>query len=86
MLSWNIASVEDINEETLSLFFILDPKIEVLVLGIGDNDSVTTALSARINAVTRKHKINVEVLGTETVCKLLITCNIFDIKIHFFRL
>lgn len=68
-MSWNVASVDDVNEETLSLFFVLDPKIEVLVLGIGD-DGVSPAISARINAITRKYKINVEVLGTESVCAI----------------
>lgn len=66
VLSWDISSEADINEETLSLFFILDPKIEILVLGIGDA-VVTPAISARINAITRKYRVNVEVLGTESV-------------------
>lgn len=66
-MSWNVGSEKDINEEALSLFFILDPKIEILVLGIGDA-VVTPNISARINAITRKYRLNVEILGTEAVC------------------
>lgn len=66
-MAWNIASEDDINEESLSLFTILDPKIEILVLGLG-NSVITPAVSAKIHAVTRKFKINVEVLGTDAVC------------------
>lgn len=67
VMAWNVGSAEDINEESLSLFHILDPKIEILVIGIGDA-TTTPALSARINAIARKYKINVEVLGTDSVC------------------
>lgn len=31
---WNIASGEDINEESLSLFFTIEPKLDLLVLGL----------------------------------------------------
>lgn len=78
MLSWNVASLKDINDETLSLFYILEPKIEVLILGIGD-PKLTADISTKILASTRKHKINVEILGTEAVCAihfLLIFTNI----------
>ncbi|KAJ6649386.1 NADH dehydrogenase [ubiquinone] 1 alpha subcomplex assembly factor 3 [Pseudolycoriella hygida] len=67
VLSWNVGSVDDINEESLSLFYSLDPKIEMLVLGIGDA-VVTPAISAKINSITRKFKLNVEILGTEMAC------------------
>lgn len=66
-MSWNVSTVKDINHETLSLFYTLEPKIEVLVLGIGD-DIVTPDISAKINAITRKYKMNVEILRTEMVC------------------
>ncbi len=65
-MSWNIGSIEDINEDTLSLFFLLDPKIEILVIGIGDS-VVTPPISAKLNAIARKYKVNLEVLGTDAV-------------------
>jgi len=70
-LSWNVASEKDINEESLSLFYTLDPKIEVLVLGIGDA-KVTPDITSKIIAITRKFKMNVEILPTEQVCALII--------------
>lgn len=67
MLSWNVGSADDINEATLSLFCILEPKIDVLVLGLGDAD-VTPTIAKRIMAFTRKYKVNVEILTTESAC------------------
>ncbi|KAH8401290.1 hypothetical protein KR009_004397 [Drosophila setifemur] len=67
VLSWNVNSFEDINEESLSLFPTLEPKIDVLIIGIGDQ-SPPPALSKRIVQFMKKYKINVEVLRTEQAC------------------
>lgn len=61
-----MGSSEHINEETLSLFCVLEPKIDILVIGIGDQQ-VTPEFSKRIMQFMRKYKINVEILGTEAV-------------------
>lgn len=66
VLSWNVNSFEDINEKSLSLFPTLDPKIDVLIIGIGDQNP-TPALSKRIIEFMKNYKINVEVLRTEQV-------------------
>lgn len=66
VLSWNVNSFEDINEESLSLFPTLEPKIDVLIIGIGDQ-SPPPSLSKRIVEFMKKYKINVEVLRTEQV-------------------
>uniref|UniRef100_A0A182NFV5 NADH dehydrogenase [ubiquinone] 1 alpha subcomplex assembly factor 3 n=1 Tax=Anopheles dirus TaxID=7168 RepID=A0A182NFV5_9DIPT len=67
VLSWNVESHEDINDESLSLFCAIEPKIDVLVVGIGDN-TITPAFSKKIIDFMKRHKINVEVLGTEQAC------------------
>ncbi|XP_058822867.1 NADH dehydrogenase [ubiquinone] 1 alpha subcomplex assembly factor 3 [Topomyia yanbarensis] len=67
VFSWNVASYEDINEESLSLFSVLEPKIDILVVGIGDQP-MTPALNKRIIEYMRKYRINVEVLSTEQAC------------------
>ncbi|XP_017045320.1 NADH dehydrogenase [ubiquinone] 1 alpha subcomplex assembly factor 3 [Drosophila ficusphila] len=67
VLSWNVNSFEDINEESLSLFPTLEPKIDVLIIGIGDQ-APPPALSKRIIEFMKKYKINVEVLRTEQAC------------------
>lgn len=69
VLSWNVNSFEDINEKSLSLFPSLDPRIDVLIIGIGDQ-SPTPVLSKRIIEFMRNYKINVEVLRTEQVYRI----------------
>lgn len=39
IFSWNISGVEEINEKSLSLFKSLEPKIDILVIGLGDKFS-----------------------------------------------
>ncbi|RNA23801.1 NADH dehydrogenase [ubiquinone] 1 alpha subcomplex assembly factor 3 [Brachionus plicatilis] len=61
--SWNIADIDEINEKSLLLFKMLDPKIDVLVIGTGDKYS-------KINPSVPKWLIqnklnNFEILPTE---------------------
>lgn len=67
VLSWNISHYEEINDKTLSLFTVLEPKIDVLVVGTGDQP-ITPKFSNNIIAFMRKYGINVEVLPTEQAC------------------
>lgn len=66
-MSWNIDNYEKIDETTLSLFVILEPKIDVLVIGTGDQP-VTPQLSKAVMAFMKKYQINVEILRTEQAC------------------
>lgn len=66
-MSWNINNVEDIDEKTLSLFCVLEPKIDVLVIGSGDV-KITPSISRSIIGFMKKYNINVEVLPTEQAC------------------
>ncbi|KAF5396076.1 NADH dehydrogenase [ubiquinone] 1 alpha subcomplex assembly factor 3 [Paragonimus heterotremus] len=62
---WNVKDINDVNEDSLSLFFILEPRLDVLVIGKGEtNVQVNSAL---IFDVCRKHKLSVEVLPTLSV-------------------
>ncbi|XP_041047440.1 NADH dehydrogenase [ubiquinone] 1 alpha subcomplex assembly factor 3-like isoform X2 [Carcharodon carcharias] len=36
VLQWDVGSYKDISEDSLALFYILEPNIEILVLGMGD--------------------------------------------------
>lgn len=69
VLSWNVCTVDDITEDSLSLFWVLEPKIEILVIGVGE-EMVTPALAKTLSTITRKYKINTEILPTEQVLKL----------------
>ncbi|XP_059622429.1 NADH dehydrogenase [ubiquinone] 1 alpha subcomplex assembly factor 3 [Phlebotomus argentipes] len=66
-LSWNVGSFEDINEESLSLFTVLEPKIDILVVGVGD-EKITPQFSKKIMNFMRSSRINVDVLNTEQAC------------------
>lgn len=67
VMSWNVRNFEDVNEKSLSLFCVLEPKIDVLVIGSGDN-VITPKFSAGIISFMRKYNINVELLPTEQAC------------------
>lgn len=67
VLSWNIGTIEEINEMSLSLFTVLEPKLDILVIGVGD-ETITPALSKRMIDYMKKHRISVEVLRTEQAC------------------
>lgn len=67
VLSWNISNYDDIHEKSLSLFTLLEPKIDVLVIGVGDQ-TVTPAFSIKMMNYMRAYSINVEVLKTEQAC------------------
>jgi uncharacterized protein len=83
VLSWNIDNYLNINEKTLSLFCVLEPKIDVLVIGVGDQQ-ITPDFSKQMINFMRKYNINVEVLSTEQVCAYQININI-TLKSFFFH-
>lgn len=64
ILAWNVDSVDDINEHSLRLFFVLEPQLDILVIGTGDAE-VTPDVIAHIKAITQKYGLNVEILKTE---------------------
>ncbi|XP_018319641.2 NADH dehydrogenase [ubiquinone] 1 alpha subcomplex assembly factor 3 [Agrilus planipennis] len=66
-LSWNVGSINDITEESLSLFTVLEPKIDLLVLGTGDKIE-DTSFHKKIFPFLKKHKINLEILPTDQAC------------------
>lgn len=66
-MAWNITNYEEINERTLSLFVCLEPKIDVLVIGSGDQP-MTPKFNKTIINFMKKYGINVEVLPTEQAC------------------
>lgn len=65
ILHWNIQDCNDINEESLSLFTLLYPKPDILVLGIGDPG---TKLSPDVFKYLRSKRLNVEILPTDMAC------------------
>ncbi|NXH13601.1 NDUF3 factor, partial [Bucco capensis] len=65
ILQWNIGSYKDISHESLSLFRLLEPQIEILVLGTGDR---VEWLHPTILKQMRERGIAVEVQDTPNAC------------------
>lgn len=66
VLSWNVESVDDIDEHSLRLLLALEPKLELLIIGTGDTE-VTPEIYRRIQKITKTYDIRVEILKTEAV-------------------
>ncbi|KAK7077674.1 NADH dehydrogenase [ubiquinone] 1 alpha subcomplex assembly factor 3 [Halocaridina rubra] len=65
VLCWKVKSAFDITEDSLSLFCLLEPKIDILVIGVGDAGN---KVEPRVIQYLRNKGINVEVLPTESAC------------------
>lgn len=65
VLHWGISGVDYISEESLSLFPLLEPKLDLLIIGIGDYGS---KYNKNIIKYLRSYKINVEILPTDQAC------------------
>ena len=58
-------SAEEITEESLALFTVLDPKLDVLVVGHGKTKFIKNPVDPRLVLKMRQRGVNVEVLSTE---------------------
>uniref|UniRef100_A0A8C5J0B6 NADH dehydrogenase [ubiquinone] 1 alpha subcomplex assembly factor 3 n=2 Tax=Passerellidae TaxID=1729112 RepID=A0A8C5J0B6_JUNHY len=65
ILQWNVGSHRDISLESLSLFRLLEPQIEILVLGTGDR---VERLHPAMMKQMRERGIAVEVQDTANAC------------------
>ncbi|XP_033107901.1 NADH dehydrogenase [ubiquinone] 1 alpha subcomplex assembly factor 3-like [Anneissia japonica] len=65
LISWNIRNWEEVSKESLTLFYLLEPKIEILVLGLG---SSSRRLDPEIHAFMRSKGIALEVQDTRHAC------------------
>ncbi|XP_003800627.1 NADH dehydrogenase [ubiquinone] 1 alpha subcomplex assembly factor 3 [Otolemur garnettii] len=65
VLQWNVGSHQDITEESFSLFWMLEPRIEILVVGTGDR---TERLQSPVLRAMKEWGIAVEVQDTPNAC------------------
>jgi len=63
-LSWNVSGVEGITKESLSLFTVLEPKIDILVIGVGTQED-TRKIDPAVISYLKQRKIQVEILNTD---------------------
>ncbi|XP_023582537.1 NADH dehydrogenase [ubiquinone] 1 alpha subcomplex assembly factor 3 isoform X1 [Trichechus manatus latirostris] len=61
VVQWNVGSHRDITEESLSLFWMLEPRIEIVVVGTGDR---MERLQPEVLRAMRQRGIAVEVQDT----------------------
>ncbi|PIK34538.1 putative NADH dehydrogenase [Apostichopus japonicus] len=65
LVHWNIAGVGDISKESLSLFHLLEPRVEILVIGTG---SQWHRLNPELHKFMRSKGIAMEVQVTPHAC------------------
>lgn len=63
VLSWRVLTPDDITPESLSLFLMLQPKIDILVVGCGDRENIDK-VRRRIAPIMKEHRIGLELLTT----------------------
>nr|CDJ85925.1 Protein of unknown function DUF498 domain containing protein [Haemonchus contortus] len=63
-LSWRVQTADDIKPQSLSLFAMLEPKIDILVIGAGDKKNIDK-VRARIIGFLNEHRIGLEISDTE---------------------
>ncbi|KAK7916650.1 hypothetical protein WMY93_012411 [Mugilogobius chulae] len=65
ILQWKVGSHTDITEESVSLFHMIEPRIEILVLGTG---AKVERIDPSVLALLKKKGISVEVQDTPNAC------------------
>lgn len=65
ILQWNVNTVEDLTAESLSLFCLLEPKIDILIIGTGDKIILP---SKDVLKFLKSNKISAEILPTDQAC------------------
>ncbi|XP_042195428.1 NADH dehydrogenase [ubiquinone] 1 alpha subcomplex assembly factor 3 isoform X3 [Callorhinchus milii] len=65
VLQWNVGSYKDITEDSLALFHLLEPKIEILVLGLGHK---VERVDPQVLRFIRRKGIAVEIQDTANAC------------------
>lgn len=68
VFAWNVGHVNDINEDSLCLFYLTKPKIDLVILGIGDTP-MDAQLGRKLAHVMQKHKLNIEIFETYQACQ-----------------
>lgn len=63
-LSWRVPSPEHITPESLELFFMLQPKLDILIVGAGDRKDIDM-VRKQVSPAIAEHRIGHEILSTE---------------------
>ena len=63
VLSWRVLTSDDITPEALELFLLLQPKLDVLIIGAGDHKYVDK-VRRKVAPILSKNRIGFEVMST----------------------
>lgn len=66
VFSWNVAGPKFVTAESLSIFGLVEPRIETLIIGTGE-ELTSQNVGKAILEISHKYKLNIEVLCTELV-------------------
>uniref|UniRef100_A0A5S6Q3B2 NADH dehydrogenase [ubiquinone] 1 alpha subcomplex assembly factor 3 n=2 Tax=Trichuris muris TaxID=70415 RepID=A0A5S6Q3B2_TRIMR len=69
-LSWKVAKLDEITEDSLSLLTMVEPKPDHIVLGAGDRENVQV-LEKRLRPFFRKSGLSVDIMATSDACPTL---------------
>uniref|UniRef100_A0A8R1TLW1 NADH dehydrogenase [ubiquinone] 1 alpha subcomplex assembly factor 3 n=1 Tax=Onchocerca volvulus TaxID=6282 RepID=A0A8R1TLW1_ONCVO len=75
VLSWRVLTPDDITPESMQFFTMLEPKLDVLVVGPGDRQHVDP-VRRRIAPFLSKHNIGLEIMHSEEAAMLFNMLNI----------
>ncbi|KAJ8707896.1 hypothetical protein PYW07_011573 [Mythimna separata] len=65
VMSWQVATAGEVTEQSLRLFKLLEPKIDLLVIGLDSNERTVWD---RVLKTARTCGLNAEVLPTDHAC------------------
>lgn len=68
LLSWNIASSTEMNEESFSLLLNIEPKLDIVVIGLDDDYPHQSSFLQNVKTLFKKHKISTEILPVRQAC------------------
>lgn len=68
LLFWNIESAKDINKDSLILFNILEPKLDLLIIGLEKNYDQKFIVNLR--GIIKELNINSEILPVDQACSV----------------
>lgn len=68
VFSWNIGSINQISSDSLCMIPMIDPKISLLIIGVGEVSKVSKEIGARILETIQREKMNIEILSTHMAC------------------
>ncbi|XP_015187408.1 PREDICTED: NADH dehydrogenase [ubiquinone] 1 alpha subcomplex assembly factor 3 [Polistes dominula] len=68
LLFWNVASAKDINKDSLILFSILEPKLDLLIIGLDDDYDRNFLIN--LKETIKYLNINTEILPVSQACSI----------------